>query len=199
MKLKTSIINPSSGTGFLMKKGALLKITDPSGQQVSDLYSADTLNVADGFSAGRTIDYNDTLFLTTGHTLYSHSGQKHLEIIEDTCGRHDVLVTPCSLQMFHMMSGTTTYHASCHENLTLALKSFGIDPLQLTSTFNVFMNVTVDPKGKIKVEAPTSKAGDYVVFQAYRDLIIGLTACSDEGTNNGSCKQIFYELFLNGC
>lgn len=186
---------PYHGTGFLMKKGSYLKIIDPAGEQVSDLYSAAASNVADGFSAGRTMDYNDTLFLTTGNSLYGHSGVKHLEIIEDTCGRHDVLVTPCSLQMFQMMNKDVHYHPSCHENLQLALKSFGISALQITSTFNVFMNVTVDPRGRIKVEKPMSKANDYIVFKACQDLVIGLTACSDEGTNNGSCKEICYELY----
>lgn len=177
-----------------MKKGSSLKIIDPTGEQVADLYSADARNTIDGFSSGRTIDYNDTIFLTTGNCLYSHSGLKHLEIIEDTCGRHDVLVTPCSLQMFQMMNGTDLYHPSCHENLAVSLKAFGIEPLQISSTFNVFMSVSVSAQGCVKVEKPASKRNDWVVFKACQDLIIGLTACSDEGTNNGSCKEIFYEL-----
>ena len=78
--------------------------------------------------------------------------------------------------------------------LAVSLKSFGIEPLQITSTFNVFMKVSVSAEGRVKVEKPASKRNDWVVFKACQDLIIGLTACSDEGTNNGSCKEIFYGL-----
>ena len=188
-------LSSSTGTAFLLKEGSCLKIIDPCGQQVSDLYSASLSDVSDGFSAGRTIDYNDTIFLTKGHVLYGHSGKKHLEIVEDSCGRHDVLVTPCSLQMFQMVNKNNQHHPSCHENLSLALSLFQILPSQITSTFNVFMNVTVDTDGKIKVDVPISKPNDFLIVKACQDLIIGLTACSDEGTNNGKCKPIEYQIF----
>ncbi|HEY0045919.1 MAG TPA: hypothetical protein VGB44_04320, partial [Flavobacterium sp.] len=41
---------------------------------------------------------------------------------------------------------------------------------------------------------PKSKAGDYIVIQAEIDLVIGLTACSAEMSNNYSFKPIGYEV-----
>ena len=55
------------------------------------------------------------------------------------------------------------------------------------------MNVRVDGRtGELRVESPLSKAGDYIVFRAEQDLIIGLTACSAMQSNNYSFKPIHY-------
>lgn len=190
--LKT--IPAQSGKAFTLKKGSFLKVIDPEGKQVSDLFCFSLGNKLDALSSGRSIDYNDTIYFTKGHSLYSNSGHVMLTIQEDTCGTHDFLVTPCSLQMFQMLSGKLAYHPSCLENLFQNLKEFGIQESQITTTFNIFMNVPVTESGKIQVCCPKSKAGDYVLFKAEMDLIVGLTACSDEQTNNGRCKPIQFEI-----
>ena len=120
-----------------------------------------------------------------------------LEIVSDDCGRHDFLLTPCSLAMFQIVAGDTSYHHSCHENLAKALFQVGLTPDEITGSFNIFMNVAVssDKKGRIEIKAPLSKAGDSVVFKARMDLAVGLTACSHEETNGGACKPIHYEIF----
>ena len=56
------------------------------------------------------------------------------------------------------------------------------------------MNVQFDEAGKLSVEAPLSKAGDYVLFEAQMDLIVGLTACSAEDSNGGTFKPIKFEI-----
>jgi uncharacterized protein YcgI (DUF1989 family) len=56
------------------------------------------------------------------------------------------------------------------------------------------MNVAIDAAGGLSVEPPLSKAGDYVLFEALQDLIIGLTACSALQSNNYAFKPIHYEI-----
>ena len=188
------IIKAQTGKAFRLKKGEVLKVTDLEGEQVSDLFCFSEENLTDALSSGRSIDYNETIFLTTGHRLYSNSGNVMLTILEDTCGRHDFLVTPCSLQMFQMISGNSNYHPSCLNSLSSNLKEFGIAESAITTTFNIFMNVPVSEDGKISVQAPKSKTGDFITFKAEMNLIVGLTACSDEGTNNGRCKPVQFEI-----
>ncbi len=189
-----NVIKAQSGCAFELKKGQRLCVTDVSGEQVADLFCVSKSNIQDTLSSGRSIDYAETILFTKGHKLFSFSGEPMLEILEDSCGRHDFLVTPCSAQMFQMLSGKPDYHPSCQENLEIALKPYGVNPWQLGTTFNIFMNVAFTPEGKIKVGVPTSKKGDLIIFEAKMDLIVGLTACSDEGTNNGTCKPIAYEI-----
>lgn len=188
-------IPPQTGTAFVLKEGQKLKVIDPLGQQVSDLFCFDLHSPEDGLSSGRSIDYNDTVRFTKGHHLYGDSGNVLLTVLEDSCGTHDFLVTPCSLQMFRMLDPKCDYHPSCQENLLKALRPHGINKNYLGTTFNIFMNVPISEGGTIKVEAPKSKAGDAIIFLAKRDLVVALTACSDEGSNGGTCKPIEYEIF----
>ena len=187
-------IAPQTGVGFKMKKGSRLKVLDPQGSQVSDLFCFNSEDINESLSSGRSIDYADTLFLTTGHFLYSNRSNPMLEIIEDTCGRHDFLMTPCSLRMFQIVAQNNQWHPSCHENLAQALRKFGVGPDSISTTFNIFMNVQVEPQGRIHIQKPLSVPGSHIVFEAQMDLIVGLTACSHEETDDGCCKEIFFEV-----
>jgi uncharacterized protein YcgI (DUF1989 family) len=190
--LKPTRIDAQSGTSFRLHSGEELTVLSPTGAQVADLFCFSCDRPIDALSSGRSIDYNETVCFTKGHTLFSNAGEPLLEIIDDLCGRHDFLVTPCSLQMFHMLSKTTDYHPSCHENLRQAFAHFERPPELISTTFNIFMNYEIDQNGKIHLRPPLNKPGDFVVFRAREDLIVGLTACADQATNGGCCKPIEY-------
>ncbi|MNT06793.1 hypothetical protein D3C72_1414740 [compost metagenome] len=192
--MRTQVIKPQSGVSFLLKRGERLKVTDPHGEQVSDLFCFNTHDTSESLSSGRSIDYNDQVFLSVGHVLYSQRSNPMLEILEDTCGQHDFLLTPCSLKMFQMMNGNEQHHPSCHDNLSRAFRDLKIHPDQISTTFNIFMNVQIAPDGKVEIRKPKSKPGDYIVFRALMDLWVGLTACSHEESNNGSFKPIHYSI-----
>lgn len=59
-------IPPQSGA-FELKKGEGLRVTDPDGQQVSDLFAFKLGDLACSLSFGRSIDCASRLTLTTGH------------------------------------------------------------------------------------------------------------------------------------
>jgi uncharacterized protein YcgI (DUF1989 family) len=118
---------------------------------------------------------------------------------EDTVGRHDFLLSPCSAEMFRILYGDDKPHRGCFGNLAAALAPYGVQPDAIPTAFNVFMNVPVDPAtGAITVEPPLSRAGDYTVFEAQMDLLIGLTACSAGQSNNFAFKPIQYEVIRHG-
>lgn len=188
-------IPPRSGAAFILKKGERLKITDIHGEQVSDFTCFNQHDTKEYLSSGRTIDYAETIFLTTGHPFYSNRSNIMFEIIEDTVGRHDFLLTPCSADTFRIIYGDMNPHRGCFGNLCEALEPYGIEPDAIPICFNVFMHVTVDGEtGKIAVLPPKSNAGDYIIIEASMDLIIGMTACSAEMSNNYSFKPIGYTL-----
>lgn len=115
-------------------------------------------------------------------------------ILRDDVGRHDFLLTPCSRETFEIIYGQRNYHPSCFENLARHLASFGIAPDSIPTTFNIFMNVEIDAAGKMSILPPLSKAGDAITLRAEMDLIVGLTACSAEQSNNYKFKPISYEI-----
>jgi len=181
--------------GLIVQRGHWLRITDPLGEQVSDLTSFGKDDPREWLSSGRTIDYANTIYLTSGHTLYSNRSRPMWTIVEDSVGRHDFLLTPCSLETFTILYGTSGHHPSCFENLVTHLAPFGIAPDTISTTFNVFMNVDVSATGELTIRPPRSKAGDYLLLHAEMDMIVGVTACSAELSNHGTFKPIDVEVF----
>ena len=186
---------PQTGTGLVVRRGQLLRVVDPLGEQVSDLTSFALGDAGEWLSSGRTIDYANTIYVTTGHTLYSNFSRPMWTIVEDTVGRHDFLLTPCSPETFTILYGTTGHHPSCFENLCGALAPWGIPPSAIPTTLNLFMNVEVAPSGELRILPPRSRAGDYIVLRAEMDMSVGVTACSAELSNNGTFKPIDVELW----
>lgn len=188
-------IAPQTGAGFRLQRGGILTVIDPEGEQVSDLVAFATDSSADEWlSSGRTFDYESTIYLTTGHTLYSNRSNPMLTIVEDTVGRHDFLLAPCSPEMFERTYGYDRSHPSCFRNLADNLAPFGIQEDRIPTAFNIFMNVEMSPAGELAVAPPLSKAGDHITLRAEMDLIVALTACSAEQSNNWSFKPIEFEI-----
>lgn len=187
-------LEPQTGAALTIAAGELLRIIDPLGEQVSDLVSFARDDTSEWLSSGRTIDYANTIYLTTGHTLYSNRSRAMWTIVEDTVGRHDFLLTPCSPDTFRIIYGVAGHHPSCFENLATSLAPFGIAPNTIPTTLNVFMNVEIPPSGELRILVPRSRAGDYLLLRAEMDMIVGVTACSAELSNNGTFKPIDVEL-----
>jgi uncharacterized protein YcgI (DUF1989 family) len=184
-----------TGKAFQLGKGQLLKVTDLEGEQVADLVAFNRADVREWLSSGRSIDYANTIYLTKGHILYSNRSQPMFTIIQDDVGRHDFLLTPCSSETFRILYKNEGYHPSCFENLFRNLALFQIAPDSIPTTFNIFMNVEVDSLGNLRILPPRSQAGDSITLRAEMDLIVGLTACSAELSNNYRFKPIGYSVF----
>ena len=184
-----------SGTAFTLDKGQYLTIIDPLGEQVADLAAFCREDVDEVISSGRTLDYASRIYLTTGDPIYSNRSKVLLRIVNDTVGRHDFLLTPCSADTFRIIYGDRHPHQGCFGNLAAALAPYGIVPDRLPITFNIFMNVAIDSAtGVLQVQPPLSRPGDRIVFQAEQNLIIGLTACSALQSNNYAFKPILYDI-----
>lgn len=193
--MELRIIQPRSATALILRRGQQLKIIDIEGQQVCDLMCYNLDDKKEYLSSGRTIDYAETIFLTTGHLFYSNRINPMFEIIDDSVKRHDFLLTPCSIEMFRGAYNETDPHPGCHDNLCSVLRDHGISADEIPVTFNIFMNVEVDlPTGKLSIMPPLSKAGDYILIEAKMDLVLGLTSCSDAPTNNHQFKPIAYHI-----
>ena len=69
MSAATHVIHERSGTAFVLKAGELLTVIDPRGEQVADLLAFNAHDLDEVISSGRTLDYAETIYLTTGHHL----------------------------------------------------------------------------------------------------------------------------------
>ncbi len=190
----TNHIAPQTGVAFTLKKGDKLKVIDPEGSQVSDMVLFNQKDIREKISSGKTLDFEECILITKGNYLWSNRSRKMMEVLEDTNGRNDFLLAPCSPETFQIMYNNHEYHPSCFENLYTNLKPYNIFPDDIPTAFNIFMNVQFDSKGKLSVLPPLSKPNDYIIFEAQMDLIVALTACSAEDSNGGNFKPINYEI-----
>lgn len=191
-------IAKQTGAAFKLKAGEKLKVIDPQGEQVSDMVLFNAEDIREKISSGKTLDFENTILITKGHHLWSNRSRKMMEILEDTNGRNDFLLAPCSPETFQILYNNPENHPSCFENLHSNLDKFGIEPDDIPTAFNIFMNVQFAPDGVLSVDPPLSKAGDYVLLEAKMDLVVGLTACSAEQSNNYAFKPIQYEIIEKG-
>jgi uncharacterized protein YcgI (DUF1989 family) len=187
-------LEPQTGTAFTLERGQNLRVIDLDGEQVADLTAFAADNRSEWLSSGRSIDYANRIYLTTNDILYSNRSRPMFTIIADDVGRHDFLLTPCSAETFRILYRNPHYHPSCFENLAENLRKFGIEPDVIPTTFNIFMNVEVNGAGELAILPPKSKAGDSIRLRAEMSLIIGLTACSAEKSNNHKFKPIGFEV-----
>lgn len=195
MASDTQRIEPCSGQAVELQPGDELIVIDPQGQQVSDLTAFALEDTAEYLSSGRSIDYASKLWLSTGDVLYSNRSRVMFTILEDTCGRHDFTLTPCSKRMFEITYGETEGRPGCEGNLARALAAYGIGIDRIPVAFNIFMNVHFDPDtGAVSVRPPLSKPGDFIRLRAELPMVVAMTACSAGQSNNFSYKPIDFRV-----
>ncbi len=161
--------------------GHVLRIHDREGNQAADtlFYVAD--DTAERYSASDTVRENAQLYLTTGARLYSTANRVMLEIIADTCGRHDTIGGACSTESNTVRYDLEKRHMhACRDSWMLALSEhpeFGIDKRDIGHNINFFMNVPVTPAGGLTFEDGISAPGKYVELRAEIDVVVLISNC----------------------
>lgn len=165
----------------VVKKGQTFRILDIEGNQAADtlFYNAD--DPSERYSAVDTIREQGNVYLTTGSKLLSNECNPMLEIVADTCGRHDTIGGACATE-----SNTVRYalekkcmHA-CRDSWMLAVaenEHFGMSKRDITHNINFFMNVPVTKDGGLTFEDGISAPGKYVEMKAFMDTIVLISNC----------------------
>jgi uncharacterized protein YcgI (DUF1989 family) len=189
------IIQPKSAQAFSISEGQTLKIVDVEGHQVADLVAFAADDHDEWLSQGRTRLNNWSLKLQVGDGLYSNRNREIFSVLEDRGGAHDLLFPPCSAFIFEHQFGQPG-RTGCHEHLGEALGVRRIGPDRITDTLNAFMNTGVEEDGRLVIEEPLSRAGDYITLMANLDCLIAVSACAEDisACNAGNCTPIGVEI-----
>lgn len=191
MTTQTHTIPPQSGRGFHLKAGETIKIIDPEGQQVSDMWAIVPDDPIDWLSVSQTRDINERLFPAVGESFFSVRGQKLLTLVEDQSpGPHDMLFPACNRALYEREG--LHDHPNCQDNFLSVLDREGIDIPSVPDPVNFFQNSTPQLDGRLEVLASRNPPGGSVVLRAETDLLIVLTACSVDfhPTNGSRCTAI---------
>ncbi|MFC4451095.1 DUF1989 domain-containing protein [Halorussus aquaticus] len=186
--METHRIPPKSGSAFGVTAGETFEVVTPESRQVADLVAFVRDDPAERFAQSYTRDCNGKLRISTGDALYTTAGEKLLTITEDDCGVHDIMFGPCTDWMLTDRPTSEGYQnepGGCRENLSLALDAYGLDT-SVPDTMNLFQHSTVTDQVYFDVRESPAEAGDAVTFQAERDAIVAVSACSAKGVASGT-------------
>jgi uncharacterized protein YcgI (DUF1989 family) len=213
----TTTIPAREGTYLVLRASEKLRIFNPSGHQVVDLWAFPLADAPPSWlSMAQTRSKLLKLRPAIDDTLIDTRREPLLTLIEDsTAGIHDMLFPPCDTWRY-AQAGVPD-HDSCGSNLRKALEHFmakpaglkGLESLtELESSIrrwgwtpeplNLFMNVTwsSDLAGELCVQKPECRPGDSVVLQAAVDCLVVMSACPNDlmNTNGGLPGHVEYEI-----
>ena len=165
----------------LIKADQVVRIVDLEGNQAADTLFYNANNPSERYSATDTLREQGNLYLTAGSKLRSNDNNVMLEIVADTCGRHDTIGGACATE-----SNTVRYdlekrcmHA-CRDSWMLAIAEhpeYGIAKRDISHNINFFMNVPVTPEGGLTFEDGISAPGKYVELRAKMDIVMLVSNC----------------------
>ncbi len=179
--LQRSIVDAGDYYIETLRTGQTLRILDLEGNQAADTLFFKADNPAERYSATDTIREQGNLYLTTGSELRSNENNVMLELVADTCGRHDTIGGACATE-----SNTVRYdlekrcmHA-CRDSWMLAIAEnpkYGISKRDISHNINFFMNVPVTEDGDLTFEDGISAPGKYVEMTARMDVVVLVSNC----------------------
>ncbi len=174
-------ILPGQAHAYEVKKGQYIQIQDVQGRECSDFqaFSARALD------KGIERDIDPTTTRTLMGSLYPAPGiyskyfsidqEPLVQIVQDTCGRHDVFGLACTARYYDDLGYPG--HVNCSDNMNIKLGAMGIKPRGGWPAINFFFNTMLDDTNALGFDEPWSRPGDFVLLKALSDLVCVSTAC----------------------
>jgi len=172
-----------AGDYYIVKvaAGQTIRILDLEGNQAADTLFYKAEDPSERYSAVDTIRQQGNLYLTTGSKLLSNEGNVLLEIVADTCGRHDTIGGACATESNTVRYDLEKRHMhACRDSWMLAIAEhpeFGIAKQDIGNNINFFMNVPVTEDGGLTFEDGISAPGKYVELRAATDVVALVSNC----------------------
>lgn len=179
-------VKTQTAEAYFVKAGDFIQILDVDGRQCTDF---------ECFSA-RKLDkgIEHALDVTTTRTLMGHAypmpglhakyyDQEMLplvEVVQDTCGRHDAFALACSAKYYDDIGYPG--HLNCSDNFNTALEKYNVAGRPGWMAINFFFNTFLDDHGVMYSDEPWSRPGDYVLLRALTDIVCVSSACPDDTT-----------------
>jgi len=174
-------IKSSTAESFSVKSGEYIQIIDVSGRQCSD-FQAFAIRKLD---QGKQLALDATItrsLLGLANPIpgipakaFDREMEPLVEVIQDTCGRHDVFLTACNSRYYEDLGYPG--HVNCSDNFNKALSPFDIEHRKGWEALNYFYNTNIDDNNQIYFDEPWSRPGDYVLMRALTDLVCVASAC----------------------
>ncbi|HYM98367.1 MAG TPA: DUF1989 domain-containing protein, partial [Aestuariivirgaceae bacterium] len=177
-------IKAATAAAYTLRKGEYIQVIDVAGRQCTDFqaFAARKLDKGKDLSLDATVTRTLTgrSYPTPGlpSKAFDREFEPLIEIIQDTCGRHDAFATACNPRYYDDMGYPG--HVNCSENFNKALAPYGVNPRKGWEALNYFYNTNVDQNNQLYLDEPWSRPGDYILMRALTDLVCVSSACPDD-------------------
>ena len=174
-------IKARTAYAYEVKAGNYIQIIDVEGRECSDFQCFDTSLLEKGIESHldvtSTRNVVGTAYPAPGlySKFYDVNFEPLIEVIQDTCGRHDAFGLACTAKYYDDMGYPG--HVNCSENFNAALAPYGVRARKGWMAINLFFNTGVDASNQMYFDEPWSRPGDYVLMRAMKDLVCVSSAC----------------------
>ena len=177
-------IHSATAESYFVKAGDYIQVYDVDGRQCTDFQCFSARKLDQGVEHALDVTTTRTLM---GHAYpmpglhakyYDQDMLPLLEVIQDTCGRHDAFALACAAKYYDDIGYPG--HANCSDNFNHSLAKYGVAPRAGWMAINFFFNTAIDDHGVMYGDEPWSRPGDYVLLRALTDLVCVSSACPDD-------------------
>ena len=174
-------IEARTAQSYTVKAGEYIQIIDVAGRQCTDFqaFSMTSIDNKNPLALDATIT-RSLLGLTTPvpglpAKAFDMEMTPLVEVIQDTCGRHDIFLTACNARYYDDMGYPG--HVNCTDNFNAALERFDVGARKGWEAINYFYNTMIDDQNQLYFDEPWTRPGDYVLLRALTDLVCVSSAC----------------------
>ena len=174
-------IDARTAFAYEIKAGEYIQLIDVVGRECSDFQCFDSAKLEKGIE--RCLDAASTRYALGAaypapglfSKFYDQDFEPLVEVIQDTCGRHDSFGTACTAKYYDDMGYPG--HVNCSDNFNLMLAPYGIKSRRGWMAINLFFNTNIDESNQMYFDEPWSRPGDYVLMRALKDMVCVSSAC----------------------
>ncbi len=172
-----TVIPPREGRAVIVAKGERIIIATPEGRQAADFFAFNAANLGEWLSPNHTWITNFNTKPREGDELLSRFRRPMLKFLRDGAdGVHDMMIPACD-QFRYEFFGHKGPHASCSENLCVAMRREGYEIDVIPQPINFFTNTRVEHDGTFHSPPNPVLPGANVELVALMDLICVVSSC----------------------
>jgi uncharacterized protein YcgI (DUF1989 family) len=165
------------GRAVEVRKGQRLRITTPKGAQAADFFAYSATNTGEWLSPMHSWVTTFCVKPREGDVLISRFRRPMVKIVKDGAGgTHDMMIAACDQARYEFF-GYKGPHASCAENLAVAMRRLGHEIAVTPQPVNFFTNTIIERDGSLRSPPNPVAPGAFVEIEALMDLICIVSSC----------------------
>ena len=175
--METITVPPGEGRAVAVGRGQTVTVRTPRGGQAADFFAFNAGQVGEWLSPPHSWVTTFSLKPRVGDVFLSRFRRPMLKMVQDTAGGvHDMLLAACDRFRYEFF-GHRGPHASCADNLQLAMRRLGHEISVIPQPINFFTHVPIDGQGGLSAPKNTVPAGAQVALEALMDTVCVVSSC----------------------